>query len=188
MQSNLNRPGGGTIAAGNRNSPPGRLRPEGSGELHLRCSLFPMHFLVLCIFFWGLASWAPAHHAPSPHEPFFLFAAGTFPFRRVRNNLRVKCWRGCCAGCKHSARPPRIPFWGVVPNVFGPFPLPFSAKIFSWFFMLFTSLFSMLFQWISDAFHITLFDAFRVRSSKNSPAEIHLFSKASFLSDMRSTQ
>ena len=140
------------------------------------------------LYFRALASKSTLSSHSSSALSLFIVCRRHLSLIWVRNNLRVRCWRGCCAGCKHSARPPRIPFWHGFPNVFGPFPLPFSAKIFSWFFMLFTSLFSMLFQWISDAFHITLFDAFRVRSSNNSPAEIHLFSTSSFLSDMHSTQ
>ena len=52
--------------------------------------------------------------------------------------------------------PPRTPFWQPFPNVFeffGPFPLPFSAKIFSCFF---------------HAFHLPFFNAFSMKFPCNS--------------------
>ena len=150
MQNRYSKTSESRCQNGSQNSPPGRCAPEGEWWVQGACSFFYTHICPLCIFFRALALHAPSHHAPSPHFPFFLFAAGTFPFKRVRNNLRVKCWRGCCAGCKHSARPPRIPFWETFFWVFRTF-WSFSVTVFGIdFFMVF------------HAFHLPFFNAFSI--------------------------
>ena len=122
---------------------------------------------VLCTISRALSLRAPSHHAPSPHAPFFLFAAGTFPFSECATILRVKCWRGCCAGCKHSARPPPHPILGNIClgfsnflvlfryrfrhplfNGFFSFLPPFFQCFFNEFPMHFTPLFLMLFGYV----------------------------------------
>ncbi len=125
MESNLNRPGGGTIAAGNRNSPPGRLRPEGSVGLRVRAPLSPRTFF----YFRALASKSTlSSHSSSALSPLTV-CRRHLSLIWVRNNLRVRCWRGCCAGCKHSARPPRIPFWETFFWIFRTF-WSFSVTVF----------------------------------------------------------
>ena len=153
---------------------PGPLAPEGEWWIQGACSFLYTHFPLK----------APSHHTLS----LLILCRRHLSLIWLRNNFLFMCWRECCAGCRAFRASFRIPFWDLFKNVFAPFPLPFSTKFFSWFFMLFTSLFSMLFRWISHAIHITFLDAFRVRSSNKSPAENHLFSTSSFLSDMHSTQ
>ena len=61
---------------GVQNSPPGRLRPTGSGELRVLAPLSPRTFF----YFRVLPHLkAPSHHIPPPHFPFLSFAAGIFP-------------------------------------------------------------------------------------------------------------
>ena len=68
MQTIFPRPGGGTIAAGNRDSPPGRLRPVGSvgvGSWMCLC----LHAPSLRTLLWGV----PLVHFPSSSlAPFLL--------------------------------------------------------------------------------------------------------------------
>ena len=63
----------------------------------------------------------------------------------LRNNFLFMCWMECCAGYKQFRASFRIPLWEQLPQVFGPFPLPFSPTFFL-----------MLFH----AFHLPFFNAF----------------------------
>ena len=142
MESNLKKPGGGTIAAGNRNSPPGRLRPKGSGGLRVRAPLSPRTFF----YFRALASKSTlSSHSSSALSPLTV-CRRHLSLIWLRNNFLFMCWMECCAGYKQFRASFRIPFYKIFRNVFHPFPLPFSATFFLCFFMLFTSLFSMLFR------------------------------------------
>ena len=142
MESNLKRPGGGTIAAGNRNSPPGRLRPKGSVGLRVRAPLSPRTFF----YFRALPSKSTLSSHSSSALSLFIVCRRHLSLIWLRNNFLFMCWMECCAGYKQFRASFRIPFWDSFLCVFDPFPLPFSATFFLCFFMLFTSLFSMLFR------------------------------------------
>ena len=135
-----------------QNSPPGRLRPKGSVGLKLGAPLSPRTFF----YFRALPSKSTlSSHSSSALSPLTV-CRRHLSLIWVRNNLRVRCWRGCCAGCKHSARPPRIPFWRNVFEffeLFGPvsvtvFGIDF-LMVFSCFYLPFFNAFSMNFRCIS---------------------------------------
>ena len=152
MESNLKRPGGGTIAAGNRNSPPGRLRPKGSVEFRVRAPLSPRTFF----YFRALPSKSTlSSHSSSALSPLTV-CRRHLSLIWVRNNLRVRCWRGCCAGCKHSARPPPHPILGNNSKCFWSFSVTVFGKdffmVFHAFHLPFFNAFSMNFRCISHHF------------------------------------
>ena len=126
MHPNLPRPGGGTIAAGNRNSPPGRLRQTGIVELRSSVALGSTLGFVQCTISRALPFHAPSHHAPSPHAP-FLCLRQHLSLLMLCNYFWVLCWTVLLREYNATARdPPRTPDWAPFLGFWSPFFIIFA--------------------------------------------------------------
>ena len=142
------------------NSPPGRLRPKGSGGLRVLAPLSPRTSDFSASFSGLFHLKAPSHHTPPPHFPLLLFAAGIFPLF----GCAIIWGLGAGGSAVQDASIPRDPpasHFGIVflvffvlfrnrfrhPlfNVFFSFLPPFFQCFFNEFPMHFTSHFSILF-------------------------------------------
>ena len=177
MESNLRRPGGGTIAAGNRNSPPGRLRPKGSGGLRVLAPSFTLTSVSSASFSGLFHLKAPSQHTPPPHFPLLLFAAGIFPLF----GCAIIWGLGAGGGAVQDASIPRDPpashfgkqfqmflvlfryrFRHRLFNGFSWFLPPFFQCFFNEFPMHFTPLFLMFFGYVLPKTLLQNFIFFRI--------------------------
>ena len=147
------------IQNGSQNSPPGRSRPKGSGELRVLCAFHRTQPLFCAPFL---------EHFPSMHllithllrtHPSFCLPQAPFP------SQSAQLFWGLCAGesavqdASIPRDPPRTPFWRIFLTCWFPLVIIFSSFfgiVFFMFFHDFTSLFLMIFarnfRWILHHF------------------------------------
>ena len=167
MQIIFPRPGGGTIAAGNRDSPPGRLRPTAGAcwdwvtvcvfPSRMRMHPFPAVGLVFAVFFFFLGGFHPGSLPFPPLSVVFWSPLGAL---LVESGL--SCFRYVFLEC----------FWTIFDV--------FLTSFFDWFYMFFASLFELCFCLL---FPRTFFKCMHTFKTRDLQKTLFFFSKNAIFED-----